>query len=125
MNKPSCSALVISWILIVAMVLLVDRWGNAGLVAALLPMGIAYLIRGQHDKSTKEYLGPGSVGRKLFILYYIPILGSTVIYCAVHRINLAKLPTFTFMLLLFFPILVVMILNDLKTCLGSNQSKSD
>jgi hypothetical protein len=107
------------------MILLVDKWGNAGLVAALFPMGIGYRIRRQHDRSTMEYYRAGSVGRKLFILYYIPFLGSVVIYCAINRINLANLPVFSFLLLLFFPILVVMVLNDLKACLPEKRYKAD
>lgn len=114
-NNQSCLTLLVSWILLGSALLLAQQFGQLGLVAGLVPIGIAQRLRLAHDRALLERVRTHS-GWITFILLYYAIFGVVVVVSAVKGIKLYHLPLVMFLLVIFFPILVACVVNDLKTC---------
>jgi hypothetical protein len=121
--NPSCRSLLISWLCIATGVLLMDRYGNPGWFAALLPMGIALWIRVEYDKATFAGLR-GRGNWQVFAFVYYALLLLFVVVATLRHIRLDGAPFFVELLVLLFPALAWMVAADYQVCAGRSRQRA-
>jgi hypothetical protein len=121
-NKPSCRALMVSWLLAILMVAVISIYGRIGLFPGVILLLVAERIRGDHDDLFLQQIFQHQKWRIFIAGYYLLFLGPIVIYSVLEHIYLSDLPIALFVLMGGFPIIIAVLLNDVTTCLR-NKSK--
>ncbi len=122
-NKPSCRALMTSWVLAILMIALVGIYGRTGLFFGLILLLVGERIRGDHDRLLVQRILQHQKWRIFFIGYYLLFLGPIVIYSVLEHIYLSNLPIALFVLMIGFPVIIAVLINDVTICLRNKRQK--
>jgi hypothetical protein len=113
MEVPTRRQLLASWICICVAVTSMGEYGNAGWLAALLPLGIATRIRRKHDQALFDSLRARGTWQRICATYY-GLLLVVVLIATLRRQRLDQLPFFVEFIVLVFPLIACMAMNDLS-----------
>jgi hypothetical protein len=75
----SCGKLVFTWVLVGIGVFLMTRFQQAGVLVAIIPMGIAQSIRLEHDRSYFRYFRENKTWQVATAFYYLMLLVISVV----------------------------------------------
>ncbi len=115
-GRPSCFALLTTWLLAILMVAVIDIYGIAGLLPASILLLVGQGTRREHDRLCAQRIFQSQKWKSFFATYYLLVLGPIVLYAAINHIYLSRLPIAIFVLLLGFPVILAALVNDLSTC---------
>jgi len=115
-GRPSCFALLATWLLAILMVAVINKYGTIGLIPGLILLSIGQFIRGEHDRICAQRILQSQKWKSFFATYYLLVLGPIVVYAAINHIYLSRLPIALFVLLLGFPVIFAALVNDVTTC---------
>jgi len=121
-NHPSCLSLLPTWLLAILMIIAINSYGVVGLMLGLVLLTVGQRVRGEHDQIFAKRVLQSKRWKAFFTIYYLFILGPIVIYSVLEHIYLSRLPVMVFVLLLGFPVIVAMLINDLSNC-GNKQNR--
>lgn len=125
MNRnPLCRKLLVSWGLVGVGLLLMARFGQPGLLMAIVPIAFAQNLRLEHDRAAFERLYDNRIWTSFALLYYL-VLSVVTIVSLMRDIRLDDLPIVSFIIMMMFPIIVGMIVSDLNVCLRSGKKGQD
>ncbi len=109
MASGNCMMLMLSWILFGVGFYVYE---NEGLAISFIPFAVAAAIRGDRDKIIGEKLKTQKSWQVLFLLYLLVILLIAIIYMD----KISSLSGTGKALAFLFPLVLMAVFNDLKTC---------
>jgi len=119
-NNPDCRALLISWTLAAVGVYLISVFERGGVLLAIIPIAIAQNMRLAHDQIMFERIRHSSWWMRFSGVYYFVLLMVSIV--SVRKdIQLIDMPFIYFVLMILFPFLLAMIVNDLAQCSRANR----
>lgn len=90
-----------------------------GLLLAAIPFSIAAILRENHDRTIKDKVRDNKVMLYFVAIYYISLLLFTL-----YNVNYwYSISGTKFVVILFLPILLIMIFNDIQLCFRSSSKK--
>lgn len=118
---PSCGQLIFSWILGVAGLALMGRFGNAGFIPALPLMWIMQRIRLEHDREWMGRWTEDKIRLGIAAAYYLLFM-SVLASMALHHRDPLDLGFVTLIIGFLLPILIGMLIADHGRCSGRRQN---
>ncbi len=112
----SCGKIFVTWMVVIVMFVLNEKFGDVGLLVAVGPVAIAQRMRLPHDKALAARLWENRLWKGFTVTYYLVLLVVAIV-AAMRNVRLAHLPTLYFAVMLVFPILAPAMVNDIRTCL--------
>lgn len=113
----SCPVIVFSWSIMLAVVLLNDRYGNTSLLLFAPLIGLIQHLRLEADQ---KYFARLKQSHHFMALAAVYLLGvaAFALWALGHDILIIDLPTAYFVLLIGFPFFIPLFFHDLQTCIG-------
>jgi hypothetical protein len=122
-NRPTCGALVGSWLLFALAIALMDRYGNGGILIAIFLGPLFARLRGNHDKATISKLRETGAWQRILLGYFAFLLIAVLLGMG-RGVRFAKLPFLEFLIMMMLPALIVMIAADVALCSRRWRSKA-
>jgi len=124
MGEPEieCNTLLISWVLMIIGFWPVVTMGHIGLVIGLVPIVLGQVIRAKHDKAQLDEFRRRQGPMLFAALYWLALAGLTIAV-RMRGMKLDEIPLGVAVLLFSGPLIVAMVVGDIKVCSRSSRKK--
>ena len=92
------------------------RFGQAGVLMAIAPMGIAQSVRFEHDRAMYAHLRENRTWQGFAVVYYLVLLVVTIA-ATLQGVRIMDLPLVILILMIMCPFLFIMVYGDIKNCM--------
>jgi len=91
------------------------RFQQAGVLVAIIPMGIAQSIRLEHDRSYFRYFRENKTWQVATAFYYLMLLVISVV-AVMGGVRLMDMSLVAFIVMMMFPFFIIFVYGDIKAC---------